>query len=36
MIFTSLIEKDNLQIMHKEHIINEEILNLLKVYQKKL
>jgi phosphate transport system protein len=30
----SLIEKDALQIMHKEHMINEEILNLLKYIRK--
>jgi phosphate transport system protein len=30
----SLIEKDALQIMHKEHVINEEILNLLKNIRK--
>ncbi len=30
----SLIEKDALQIMHKEHLINEEILNLLKFIRK--
>ncbi len=30
----SMIEKDALQIMHKEHVINEEMLNLLKYIRK--
>ncbi|MCW8821229.1 MAG: hypothetical protein OQK45_03300 [Sulfurovum sp.] len=30
----SMIEKDALQIMHKEHVVNEEMLNLLKYIRK--